>query len=116
MSYFAIERNNQCWENVGMRADNGNEVEMWDKYRCMSYDEMKSREDLSDFVADVMYATNDISDTDGGQTIVTLIGEDNVFIWSILMNYEEEDFIRYCLIDWKKDGHNYRYEPERKGA
>lgn len=111
MSYFAIERNNQCWDRVGMRADDGNEIEMWDRYRGMTYNEMKSREDLSDFVADVMYAANDICHTNGGQTIITLIGDDNVFIWSILMDYGEEDFIRYCLIDWKKDGKNYRYDP-----
>jgi hypothetical protein len=111
MSYFAIERNNQCWDRVGMRADDGSEIEMWDRYRGMTYNEMKSREDLSDFVADVMCAANDISGTNGGQTIITLIGDDNVFIWSILMDYCEEDFIRYCLIDWKKDEKKYRYTP-----
>lgn len=112
MSYFAIERNNQCWDNVGMRADDGSEVEMWDRYRSMTYNEMKSSEDLSDFVADVMYATNDLSGTSDEQTIITLIGDDNVFIWSILMGPGEEDMIRYVLVDWKKDGKNYRYEPE----
>ena len=112
MSYFAIERNNQCWDNVGMRADDGSEVEMWNRYRNMTYEEMRSSEDLPDFVADVMYATNDLSGTDDGQTIITLIGDDDIFIWSILMGPGEEGEIRYCLVDWKKDGKNYRYEPE----
>jgi hypothetical protein len=41
--------------------------------------------------------------------ILTLVGEDDIFIWSIIAGYVDDE-IRYVLVDWKKDGKNYRYE------
>jgi hypothetical protein len=58
-----------------------------------------------------MDATNNAINKSDDQTIVTLIGEDGVFIWSVIMGPGENDMVRYSLVDWKKDGKNYRYTP-----
>lgn len=109
MNYFAIERNDQCWTNVILADSNGDPT--FDEFLDMTYDEMKSSDRLSDFVVSVMDATNDAVDKSDDQTIITLIGEDGVFIWSVIMGPGENDMVRYSLVDWKKDGKNYRYTP-----
>ena len=108
-NYFAIERNNRCWDHVAMRDQNGNVA--FENYLEMTYDEMKSQKDLDRFVTTVMDAMNEEVESNDQQTIVTLIGEDDVFIWSIIMGPGENDAIRYSLLDWKKDGKSYRYAP-----
>jgi hypothetical protein len=113
MSYFAIERNNMCWDHV----DNAtlNRVNMidvrLDELRNSTYDEMKKKHWLEGFVMVVMEAANELSGTSDDQTIVTLVGDDNIFIWSIIMGPGENDMIRYSLVDWTKDGKKYRYAP-----
>ena len=109
MNYFAVERDNQCWTNVLLADSNGDPT--FDEFLDMNYDEMKSSDRLSDFVVSVMDATNNEIGKSDDQTIITLVGEDNVFIWSIIMGPGENDMIRHSLVDWKKDGHSYRYEP-----
>ena len=108
MSYFAIERNGDMWDHVTIQDLNGNIV--FDNYLDMSYDEMKSQDDLENFVVAVMEATNVKVNGDDEQTIVTHIGNDDIFIWSIIMGPDDDRMINYALIDWKKDGKNYRYE------
>lgn len=107
MNYFAIERNGQCWTNVLLADSNVNPT--FDEFLDMNYDEMKSSASLNDFVAATMEAADRIVKEDD-QTIVTLIGDDDVFIWSVIMGYEGDN-IRYVLVDWKKDGKKYRYTP-----
>lgn len=109
MNYFAIERNGQCWTNVLLADSNGDPT--FGEFLDMTYDEMKSSDRLSDFVVSVMDSTNDAVDKSDDQTIITLIGEDGVFIWSVIMGPGENDMVRYSLVDWKKDGKNYRYTP-----
>ena len=109
MNYFAIERDNQCWTHVILADSNGDPA--FDDFMNMSYDEMKSSERLNDFVMASMEAANRKTTNEDYQTIITLVGEDNVFIWSIIMGPGENDMIKYVLVDWKKDGHSYRYEP-----
>lgn len=104
-NYFAIERNQTYWDHVLIKDKNENI--MFENYLDMTYDEMKSSEDLEEFVVAVLDCTGD--DTNGN-AIVTLIGEDDVFIWGIIIGTREDDEIRYVLVDWKKDGKNYRYE------
>ena len=108
MSYLAIERNGDTWDHVTIKNRDGNVVFV--NYLDMSYDEMKSQEDLEDFVIAIMEATNAEIEDDDEQTIVTLVGDDDIFIWSIIMGPGEDDTVKYVLVDWKKDGHNYRYE------
>lgn len=104
MNYFAIECNGNCREHVAIKDSNGNLV--FGNYLNMSYDEMKNQDDLEEFIIAIMSA----ADVRGNQTIITLIGEDDVFIWSIIMGVIDED-LRYILIDWQKNGEKYRYEP-----
>lgn len=105
MSYFAIEHNQKCIDHVVIKDNNGNIV--FGDYLNKSYDEMKSSADLDEFVATVMLLANNDSD---GQTLITLVGDDDIFNWSIIIGADGED-LRYVLVDWKKDGKNYRYSP-----
>lgn len=104
-NYFAIECNQQYWEHVVLKDKDGNVK--FEDYLNKTYDEMKSSEDLNEFVVAVMDAAN--GDTNNN-VIINLIGEDDVFIWGIIMGPDEDDGVRYVLVDWKKDGKNYRYE------
>ena len=106
-NYFAIERNGENWMPVILADRNGNPV--FEEFLGMSYDEMKDNALLEDFVVASMEAADRICGVEDDQTVVTLVGSDNVFIWSIIMDYENDD-IRYCLVNWKKDGYSFRYE------
>lgn len=108
MSYFAIERNGDLWDHITIRENDGNVV--FTNYLDMSYEEMKSQEDLGSFVIAVMEATNAEVKHGDDQSIITLVGDDDIFIWSIIMGPGEDGTVRYALVDWKKDGKNYRYE------
>ena len=107
MNYFSIEHNGKCYENVLLKDNDGNIV--FYNYLTMDYETMKYSVDLEDFVCTVMEASEKIDA--GGQTIITLVGDDGVFIWSIIIGYDEDEALRYVLVDWKKDGRSYRYEP-----
>ena len=108
-SYFAIERNGQCWSPVMLKSRNGNSD--FSNFLEMTYNEMKSNEDIEKFVVAAMDATNSISGTADDQTVVTLVGEDGVFIWGIIMGPGEDGDIKYSFVDWKIDGKSYRYDP-----
>jgi hypothetical protein len=108
-NYFAIERDNECWDHVMLCNSNGDPA--FEEFINMTYDEMKSSNKLSDFVVAAMDAANRKSGSKDRQTIVTLVGADNVFIWGILMGPWENGMIKYSLVDWKKDGKSYRYAP-----
>lgn len=108
MNYFAIERGKTCLDHILLRDHNKNEV--FNNYLNMTYEEMKSQEDISDFVIAVMDATDAASNEDNDQTIITLIGDDDIFIWSIIMGTVDDE-IHYSLVNWKVDGKNYRYQP-----
>ena len=102
MSYFAIEHNQECFDHIVIRDKDNNVV--FGEYLNITYDEMKSSENLEEFVVAVMDAAGD------GEVLITLVGDDNVFIWSIIIGSDGDDGIKYVLVDWKKDGKNYRYE------
>ena len=106
-NYFSIERNGECKSPVILADRNGDIA--FAEFLEMNYEEMKTNARLEDFVIAAMEAADRICGVEDDQTIVTLIGSDDVFIWSIIMGYENDD-IRYCLVDWKKDGKSYRYE------
>lgn len=108
-NYFAIERNGECHAPVILADRNGNMALA--EFLDMSYEEMKNSALLEDFVVAAMESADRICGVEDDQTIVTLVGNNDVFIWSIIMGSENDD-IRYCLVDWKKDGYSFRYEPE----
>lgn len=106
MSYFAIERDQKYWDHVVIKDQDGNV--RFGNYLNMTYDEMKSREDLDLFVIAVMNASEcDAS----GNAIVNLIDDNDTFVWGIIIGLDGDEF-RYVLVDWKKDGKSYRYVPE----
>ena len=107
MNYFAIERGETYLDHVVLKSNND---EVFLNYLDLTYDEMKHQKDLEDFVIAVMDAMSNDFNEDNDQTIITLIGEDNIFIWSIIMGHLDGE-IHYSLVDWKQDGKNYRYEP-----
>lgn len=108
-NYFVIERKGQCWEDVDITVHTSMTSRRIDRLKRSTFDEMKSVYWLSKFVTAAMSCANELSGTDDDYTIVNLLGEDGVFIWGILMG-PDDDQIRYSLIDWKKNGKNYRYE------
>ena len=108
-NYFAIERNGRCWTSLTLKSRNGDSD--FSELMDMTYDEMKSNNNIEKFVIAAMQATNEISGTEDDQTIVNLVGQDGVFIWGIVMGPGENGEIRYLFVNWKKDGKNYRYEP-----
>lgn len=109
-NYFAIERGNKCLDRVCIKNDNGDL--MFEDVMNMSYADIKEYKDIDAFVCSIMDATNEIFKESDEQTCVTLVGEDDVFIWGILVGPGDDEQINYCLVDWKKDGRLYRYEKE----
>lgn len=109
MSYFSIERNGQCWMPVTLANKNGDPI--FQEFLDMSYAEMKESFVLGDFVVAAMDAADSACNVDNDQTAVTLIGDDGNFVWGIIMSSENENDIRYLLVDYKKDGRSYRYAP-----
>ena len=110
-NYFSIERNGNCVEHILFKDKDENLV--FENVANMSYDEVKTYEDIEEFVACVMDATNAHFNEGDAQTIVTLIDKNDVFVWSIIIGPDEEnDAIKYVFVDWKKDGKSYRYEKD----
>ena len=110
-NYFAIERNNQCEDHIFICDNEGNML--FEDIMNMSYEEMKNFKEIDAFVMCLMDATNQLFGSSDEQTCVILVGEDGVFIWGIIMGPgENEGDVSYVLVDWKKDGKQYRYQPE----
>ena len=109
MSYFSVERGNRCWDHVCVMPSKFDDS--FKNYASMSYDEMKSQSDLEYFVIAWMETVNTVTNESDNDTIVTLIGDDDIFIWSIIIgpgvDYDE---LKYVLVDWQKDGKKYRYK------
>jgi hypothetical protein len=115
MNHFTIERNGRCWESAEKIVNN--RVNMVssriDELKNATYEEMKSKHWIEGFIMAVMETADELSGTKGDQTIVTLLDENGVFIWSIIIsaadNYEIDFEVNYAFVDWKKDGKSYRY-------
>lgn len=108
MAYFVIERNGNWIEHVNIVRSDGDLT--FQTITSMSYDQMKEYNELEDFVVCAMEATNRYFNESDAQTIVTLIGEDDVFIWSIIIGPGDEDGdLNYVLVDWNKDEKKYKY-------
>ena len=106
--YFSIERNDQCYMPVRLADENGNIA--FEDLMEMSYEDMKSYERIEEFVVYSMDAANELDRSDDMETTITLIGEDGVFIWGIIIGPgEDDDSLNYVFVDWKKDGMLYRY-------
>lgn len=111
-NYFNIERGNKCHEFMFM-VDIDNNQKFQD-VMDMSYEEIKNYDEIEDFVYSVMDASNALFESSDEQTLINLVnGEDDVFIWGILIGPDEDsDKLRYAFIDWHKDGKSYRYKKD----
>jgi hypothetical protein len=108
-NYFAIERDGKCIEHLVIRRDD--DTVAFEDVMQMSYEELKAYEYIDAFIAAIMDAANSYFNEGDAQTAITLVGEDGVFIWGLLIGPgDEEDEFKYCFIDWLKDGKKYRYE------
>lgn len=116
MKYFTIERNGRCWESTDKIVHRVNMMQSRiDELKNSTYDEMKSKHWIEGFILAIMEEADELSGTTGDQTIVTLVDENNIFVWSIIIaateNYKTNFEVNYSFVDWKKDGKNYRYAP-----
>lgn len=110
-NYFSIERNNKCMEPVMLVDDSG--CIMFENVMAMSYNELKSYEGIDEFVIAAMEAANELDDDVDVETVVTLVGSDKNFIWSIIIGPgAAEGDLSYLFVDWQKDGRHYRYAEE----
>ena len=110
-NYFAIERGGNCLDHVCITNENGTVA--FEELMSVSYDAMKSYADLESFIVCVMDVMNKECGEADDSTLVTLVGEDDVFIWGILIGPgENDDELVYKFIDWKADGKSYRYEKD----
>lgn len=108
MNYFAIEVNGNCYSPVLLADSNGNPA--YTKFLEMTYEEMRDSEELEDFVVAAMEAAERRGDSEEeySDVVVTLIGEDDFFIWGIIMS-AEDDNITYKVIDWQEGGKHFKY-------
>ena len=107
-NYFAIERNGNSVDHVYLRLINGDIA--FEDIMDLSYDEMKAYDQMDEFVTATMDSANVYFKSVDEQTIINLIGPDDVFIWGILIGPgDNSDELKYAFIDWHKDGKCYRY-------
>ena len=111
-NYFAIECNGQYIDHVAVKGDNG-EI-LFEDLMNATYDEMKTYKNLEAFVAIATEVTEAQVGGIDDHMALTLVGEDDVFIWGILIGPGEGDELRYVLVDWKKDGKSYRYAKDEE--
>ena len=106
-NYFAIERGDKSFTDMCIADDFGNVI--FEDLMNMSYDELTEYDAIEEFVATAMKVSNELFNSEDEQTIITLVGTDDIFIWSVIIGPEENDLLRYVLVDWQKDGKTYRY-------
>ena len=110
-NYFVVERVGKYAEHINIVDNNGDIV--FGDIMDLSYNELKRYDRLDEFVASVNSIADDYFGDTEGSTAVTLVGSDDIFIWSIIIGAEQEsDILRYSLIDWLSDGKKYRYITE----
>ena len=108
-NYFAIERNGKCIVPVVLKDANGKIA--FEDVMQMSYEDIKKYQDIDAFVVNIMDATNEQLQENDDDTFVTLVGEDDVFIWGILIGPgDNNDEFLYKFVNWKENGKSYRYE------
>ena len=110
-NYFAIERSGKCIDRVLLKREDGTIA--FEDLMNMSYGELKGYLNIEEFVTCVMDVTNAHLSENDDLTLITLIDENNIFIWSVLIGPgDDADEFKYGLIDWRQDGKSYRYHQE----
>lgn len=109
-NYFVVERSGKSIDNISIKRDSDGVI-MFEDLMSMSYEEMKTYKNMDSFLDCMMDAANNFFHEGDDQTLITLIGSDDVFIWGILVGPgENEGSLKYAFIDWGKDGKKYRYQ------
>ena len=108
MNYFAIEVNGECYSPMLLADSDGKPA--FSEFLNMSYEEMRASEELENFVIAAMEAAErrGNGNEEFNDVVVTLIGEDDFFIWGIIMS-AEGDNITYKVVDWQADGNHFKY-------
>lgn len=110
-NYFSIERGNKCMEHLMLVGDDGQIA--FENVMNMPYDELREYDGIEEFVITAMNAVNELDDETDAETVITLIGEDKNFIWSIIIGPgEAEGDINYLFVNWQQDDKRYRYAEE----
>ena len=111
MSYFAMERGGECYEHAeNVIVDRVNMIQARiDILKNSTYAEMKRQHWIEGFVIATMEAADEVFSDEDNQTIITLVDDDDIFVWSIIIGVNENSDYNYVFVDWKKDGRIYRY-------
>ena len=111
-NYFVIEQNDKHVDGVVLLDAEG-EI-LYEDLMHMSYEEMKTYNKLEDFLFASQEASDSYFNTDGENTIVNLVNEEDTLVWGILFgpDPDNEEYLRYCFIDWGIDGKIYKYKKE----
>ena len=108
MNYFAIEVNGECYSPMLLADSDGKPA--FSEFLNMNYEEMRASEELENFVIAAMEAAErrGNGNEEFNDVVVTLVGEDDFFIWGIIMS-AEGDNITYKVVDWQADGNHFKY-------
>ena len=110
-NYFAIERNGQCIDHTHLTKEDGSMA--FEDVMDMTYEDIVNYENIESFVVSLMDASNQCFGGNDDDTFVTLVGEDDVFIWGLLIGAgDTNDELTYKFINWKENGQSYRYEKD----
>lgn len=110
-NYFVLEYDGNCIDDIVI-IDNDTGSIKFKETMSMSYEEIKSYERLDEFLDCLMDANEAYFGTDEKHVILNLVNHEDTLIWGILCGVDPDDkeLIRYCFIDWGKDGKTYKYE------
>jgi hypothetical protein len=111
-NYFVIEQNDKYLEGVVLLDKDQNVL--YEDLMSMTYEEMKTYDKLEEFLFVSKEASDSHFGTNGENTIVNLVNEEDTLVWGILFgpDPDNEEYLRYCFIDWGEDGKVYKYQKE----
>ena len=105
MNTFSIERGDQVIHGIVFVED----VEYSDLINARG-EEAKNHSYLNEFIMDVCYMALDKFEESEEDIVCTLVDEDEYFIWSILINIDDPEHVKYKFIDWEKENKKYCYK------
>lgn len=113
-NYFVIEQNNNYVDGAILIDNDGNILH--EEVMSMSYDEIKNYDKFDDFLDCIIDASESHFGTNNEHTILNLVDSENTLIWGILFGIDPDDpeSIRYCFVDWGKDGQIYKYQKNQE--
>ena len=112
-NYFVLEYDGGCIEDIVL-IDSVTKNIKFEEIMSMSYEEIKSYEKIDELLGCLMEANEAYFGTDERQVILNLVNHEDTLIWGILCGLDPDDkeLVRYCFIDWGKDGKIYKYKKD----